>query len=115
MSKKFLDSNAGVDFDVELVGFPPSQFDYNDLVYSLLGSSNKNDLIDEGIDNVSYQNDILNGNVKQCIYSSSSGDLVDACVRKLDGREGTVISIRSREMPPKPKKEKSQQTNCPKG
>lgn len=87
--------------------FPPETFKYRDFEFTVLGLSNKDDLIPVNVDNLEMQKIVTLGNLGQYICTNQVGDIFDACFYKGEDDNIYLYAIRTREKPEKPKKPKN--------
>lgn len=84
--------------------FPPETFTYETMIMTLLGKSNKSDLIPINITDNDLIKAIMHGGMVQFIYTSNSGDLYDICLYKCQDSKVYMYGIRSRQKPDKKKR-----------
>lgn len=77
--------------------FPPENFNYNELVLTVLGRSNKDDLFPASVNDIELQKAMTYGKMEQLICVSEQGDMYDACLYQLDNSI-FLYAIRTREV-----------------
>jgi hypothetical protein len=83
--------------------FPPESFIYEKNQMTLMGVSNKQDLM-PNIDDKAVVKAVVDGiGIKQLIYSDQDAGLYDVCIYKDDEDQVFIYAIRTRQMPEKVK------------
>ena len=83
IAKKDRFKTEGIDVilkDVTSIPFPPETFKWNEKKFTLLGSSNKNDLLPISLDEPSIIAATNTGRIGQYIYTDHEGNLYDAFI-----------------------------------
>lgn len=104
---RFIKTNIKVLID-RSNAFPPLMFNYEGSEFTVLGLSNKEDLMPVNIETAELQRVVTYGYIKQFICSADNGDLYDACLYRNETGNTYIYGIRTRKLPDKPKKEKEE-------
>lgn len=84
--------------------FPPESLIYSGILMTLMGESNKQDLVPT-IEATEVRRAVTFGiGMKQLIYSDQDGTLYDACIYKDEKDKVFVYAVRTRQMPERKRK-----------
>lgn len=108
IAKKNRFETTNLKFPLDGETFPPEEFDYEGNLLTLLGISNKMDLMPTIQDSDVVKAVHFGLGVKQLIYSDQSANLYDVCMYKDEEDKVFVYAIRTRPAPEKPRKKKEE-------